>query len=188
MRQTPHTRDAYCWFADMPTRWADNDVYGHVNNTAYYGFFDSAVNRFLIEKNALDIEIGDQIGLVVQTSCAYFAPLSFPNILSVGVRAERVGRTSVTYGLGVFGAGQNTASAQGRFVHVYVDRQSRKPKSLNENLRRAVMSISRPRSRTAPSRSKITDAESRTHNVRPSSARSRYSSWCASRRRACLSR
>ena len=141
MRVSPHTRRDYRWFMSMPTRWADNDVYGHVNNTAYYGFFDSAVNCFLIEEKALDIDNGDQIGLVVQTSCHYFAPLSFPDILKVGVRAERVGNSSVIYGLGVFGPDQDVASAQGQFIHVYVDRQSRKPKPLNENLRRAVMSI-----------------------------------------------
>ena len=141
MRAKPHTRDAYRWFADMPTRWADNDVYGHVNNTAYYGFFDTAVNRFLIEKNALGIDSSAQIGLVVQTSCAYFAPLAFPDSLAIGVRAERVGRTSVTYGLGVFGQNDDAASAQGQFVHVYVDRQSRAPTPLAEPLRRAVMEI-----------------------------------------------
>ncbi|PHS25337.1 MAG: thioesterase [Robiginitomaculum sp.] len=125
----------------MPTRWSDNDVYGHVNNAAYYGFFDTAVNRFLIEKNALDIETGALIGLVVQTSCAYFSPLAFPELLQIGVRAERVGRTSVTYGLGVFGQNEDKASAQGQFVHVYVDRQSRVPTPLAAPLRRAVMDI-----------------------------------------------
>jgi acyl-CoA thioester hydrolase len=141
LKVTPHSRCDYRWFTPMPTRWADNDVYGHVNNTAYYGFFDSAVNRFLIDEKALDIETGDQIGLVVQTSCHYFAPLAFPDILDVGVRAERVGNSSIVYGLGVFGPDQDTASAQGRFVHVYVDRQNRKPKPLNANLRQAVMTI-----------------------------------------------
>lgn len=125
----------------MPTRWADNDVYGHVNNTAYYGFFDTAVNRYLIENAGLDIHEGKQIGLVVQTGCSYFSPLKFPCGFEIGVRADRVGNTSVTYGLGVFEKGKETASAQGMFVHVYVDRQSRKPIRLSESLRSAVMAL-----------------------------------------------
>ncbi len=141
MSTRPQTRSDYRSFLDMPTRWADNDIYGHVNNTAYYGFFDTAVNRYLIEAGALDLEDGTQIGLVVETGCQYFAPLAFPDVLSIGLRAEHIGRTSVIYGLGVFAKDEQTTSAQGRFVHVYVDRQSRKPMPLREALRKAVMAI-----------------------------------------------
>ncbi len=140
-RVRPNIRNDYHWFLEMPTRWADNDMYGHVNNVAYYGFFDTAVNRFLIDNSGLDIHHGAQIGLVVETGCHYFAPLSFPSVFDIGLRVERVGNTSVTYGLGVFGKDQTKASAQGRFVHVYVDRTNRKPIALTEPLRRAVMTL-----------------------------------------------
>lgn len=141
MKAEPQSRSAFRWFMQVPTRWADNDVYGHVNNAAFYGFFDTAVNCFLIENAALDIENSTQIGLVVETRCNYFAPLAFPDVLDIGVRAEHVGNSSVHYGLGVFGKGVDIASAQGLFIHVYVDRQSRRPRPLNDALRRAVMAI-----------------------------------------------
>ncbi len=141
MKAAPHRRSDYRWFMEVPTRWADNDVYGHVNNAAYYGFFDTAVNRYLIDKARLDIHHGAQIGLVVHTSCDYFAPLAFPQVLDIGLRADRVGKSSVSYGLGVFAKAADTASAQGGFVHVYVDRKARKPMPLSDALRRAVLAI-----------------------------------------------
>jgi acyl-CoA thioester hydrolase len=113
-----------------PTRWADNDAYGHVNNTVYYQWFDTAVNAWLVEAGLLDIERGDPIGLVVETGCAYFSPLSFPGDVEVGIAVERLGRSSVTYRIGVFGAGSAEASAQGHFTHVYVGRDSRRPTEL----------------------------------------------------------
>ena len=141
MKVIPHRRSDYRWFLQVPTRWADNDVYGHVNNTAYYGFFDTAVNCYLIENAGLDIHQGAQIGLVVHTACDYFAPLAFPQRLDVGLRADRVGNSSVAYGLGVFATGEDRASAQGEFVHVYVDRQSRKAAPLADEFRCAVLAI-----------------------------------------------
>jgi acyl-CoA thioester hydrolase len=113
-----------------PTRWADNDAYGHVNNTVYYQWFDTAVNAWLVEAGLLDIERGDPIGLVVETGCAYFSPLSFPGDVEVGIAVERLGSSSVTYRIGVFGAGSAEASAQGHFTHVYVGRDSRRPTEL----------------------------------------------------------
>jgi acyl-CoA thioester hydrolase len=113
-----------------PTRWADNDAYGHVNNTVYYQWFDTAVNAWLIEAGLLDIELGDPIGLVVETGCAYFSPLSFPGDVDVGIAVDRLGNSSVTYRIGVFGAGSGEVSAQGHFTHVYVDRRSRRPAPL----------------------------------------------------------
>ena len=126
-RQTPRGRDAYAHFTNITTRWADNDAYGHVNNTVYYQWFDSAVNAFLVDAGLLDIPNGDPIGLVVETGCTYFAPLSFPGDVEVGIAIDRLGGSSVTYRIGIFAAGSNDPAAQGHFTHVYVGRQSRRP-------------------------------------------------------------
>jgi acyl-CoA thioester hydrolase len=125
-------RDAYRWFMTIATRWADNDAYGHVNNTVYYQWFDTAVNAWLIEAGLLDIGNGGPIGLVVETGCSYLAPLSFPGEVEVGIAVERLGTSSVTYRIGVFGAGHSEPSAQGHFTHVYVGRESRRPERLPE--------------------------------------------------------
>ena len=135
-RSAPRVRDNYRWFMTIATRWADNDAYGHVNNTVYYQWFDTAVNRWLVDAGLLDIEHGDPIGLVVETGCAYFAPLSFPGDVEVGIAVERLGGTSVTYRIGVFGAGSADPSAQGHFTHVYVGRVSRRPAPLPDDWRR----------------------------------------------------
>jgi acyl-CoA thioester hydrolase len=111
----------------IATRWADNDAYGHVNNTVYYQWFDTAVNAWLVGAGLLDIERGDPIGLVVETGCSYFAPLSFPGEVEVGIAVSRLGSSSVTYRIGVFGAGSAEPSAQGHFTHVYVGREGRRP-------------------------------------------------------------
>lgn len=129
-RPTPRARADYRWFMTIATRWADNDVYGHVNNTVHYEWFDTAVNAWLVEAGLLDIERGDPIGLVVETGCSYFAPLSFPGDVEVGVAIERLGTSSVSYRIGVFATAQAAPSAQGHFTHVYVDRASRRPVSL----------------------------------------------------------
>jgi acyl-CoA thioester hydrolase len=119
----------------IATRWADNDAYGHVNNTVYYQWFDTAVNQWLVERELLDIGAGDPIGLVVETSCSYFGPLSFPGEIEVGIAIERLGSSSVTYRIGVFGAGQAEPSAQGHFTHVHVGRDSRRPAPLPDEWR-----------------------------------------------------
>jgi acyl-CoA thioester hydrolase len=126
----PLGRDAYRHFATITTRWADNDAYGHVNNTIYYAWFDSAVNQWLVGQGLLDIAAGDPIGLVVETSCRFFAPLSFPGDVEVGMAIDRLGNSSVTYRLGVFASGSDRAAAEGHFTHVYVGRESRRPVSL----------------------------------------------------------
>jgi acyl-CoA thioester hydrolase len=113
----------------------DNDAYGHINNVVYYSFFDTAVNRMLIERGVLDIHHGAVIGLVVQTHCDYFKPLAFPQTVVVGVRVAHLGNSSVRYELGIFARGQSEPAAQGHFVHVYVDRVSRKPVPLPAGLR-----------------------------------------------------
>jgi acyl-CoA thioester hydrolase len=125
-------RNDYRWFMTIATRWADNDAYGHVNNTVYYEWFDTAVNCWLVEAGLLDIKKGDPIGLVVETGCSYFAPLSFPGDVEVGIAVARLGTSSVTYRIGVFGAGEVDPSAQGHFTHVYVGRDNRRPVPLPE--------------------------------------------------------
>ncbi len=137
-RQKPRQRDAYRWIMTIATRWADNDAYGHVNNTVYYEWFDTAVNRWLVEAGLLDIGRGDPIGLVVETACSYFSPLSFPSDVEVGIAVDRLGTSSVTYRIGIFGAGSAEPSAQGHFTHVYVGRESRRPVSLPKEWRAAL--------------------------------------------------
>jgi len=131
-------RSDYARFRVLPTRWADNDIYGHINNAAYYGFFDTAVNCFLIEEAGLDIQAGAVIGLVVETGCNYFAPLAYPETVESGLRVSRLGKSSVSYELGLFRQGEDDPAAQGRFVHVYVDRETRRPVSLPEAMRQAL--------------------------------------------------
>lgn len=123
-------RSDYARWETISTRWHDNDAYGHVNNVVYYGWFDTAVNAWLIEAGLLDIENGDPIALVVETGCRYAAPVTFPQRVEVGLRVARLGGSSVTYHLGVFVDGSQTPAAEGHFVHVCVDRASRRPVAL----------------------------------------------------------
>ena len=120
-------RAAYPVWREIATRWADNDAYGHVNNTVFYQWFDSAVNAWLVEQGMLDIAHGDPIALVVETRCSYFAPLVFPQDVEVGIAITDLGRSSIRYRIGVFAAGAEHAAAQGEFVHVAVGRDSRAP-------------------------------------------------------------
>ena len=136
-RPQASNRDAYKVFVELTTRWADNDVYGHMNNVVHYALFDTAVNSYLIEQGALDIHHGEQIGLVVETRCSYFAEMAFPDRVVAGLRTDRVGNSSVTYGIGLFKNDDDLAAAEGQFTHVYVDRQSRRPQTLNSKLRQA---------------------------------------------------
>jgi len=126
-RRTPPTRAEFKVWRTLATRWADNDAYGHVNNTVFYQWFDSAVNAWLIEQGLLDIADGDPIALVAETSCSYFAPLTFPQEVEIGLAAAELGRSSIHYRIGVFGKGKNGAAAVGEFVHVVVDRATRRP-------------------------------------------------------------
>ncbi len=137
-RMQPQPRGAYRVFRAVPTRWMDNDAYGHVNNVVYYSWFDTAVNAWLVERGALDIANGSHIGLVVETHCNYFAPLSFPQPVEAGLRVGHVGVSSVRYEIGIFAAGAAVAAAQGHFVHVYVDRASRRPAPLSTPLKLAL--------------------------------------------------
>ena len=130
VRASPLPRSHYLAFETLTTRWMDNDVYGHVNNVVYYSFFDTAVNRYLIHAGVLDIHQGAVIGLVVETQCHYFTPLQFPQVIEAGLRVAHVGRSSVRYEVGLFAAQEPLTAAAGHFVHVYVDRQTRRPTPL----------------------------------------------------------
>jgi acyl-CoA thioester hydrolase len=134
-------REAYRAWRDIGTRWSDNDAYGHVNNVVYYGWFDTAVNAWLIEAGLLDLEAGDPIGLVVETGCRYARPLAFPEAVEIGLAVERLGRTSVRYRLGVFAKEAAEAAAEGFFVHVYVGRESRRPVEIPDGWRERLQAL-----------------------------------------------
>jgi acyl-CoA thioester hydrolase len=131
----PEARSAYKAFRSISTRWMDNDAYGHVNNVVYYSWFDTAVNAYLIEAGVLDVEHGATIGLVVETQCNYFAPLAFPENVEAGIRVAKLGASSVRYEVGLFAQGAPLTAAKGHFVHVYVDRQTRRPVPLPSALK-----------------------------------------------------
>ena len=140
-RPTAPTRSHYAAFRPITTRWMDNDVYGHVNNVHYYSYFDSAVNGWLIEAGVLDIHAGAVIGYVVETHCNYFEPLAFPQAVEAGLRVAGMGTSSVRFEVGIFAAGAPRAAAAGHFVHVYVDRQTRRPKPLPAALSKALHTL-----------------------------------------------
>jgi acyl-CoA thioester hydrolase len=140
-RPQPQPRGAYRVFRTIGTRWMDNDIYGHVNNVVYYSWFDTAVNGYLIEQGALDIHAGDVIGLVIETQCNYFAPLAFPDTVHAGLRVAHLGRSSVRYEVGLFGADGEQTAASGHFVHVYVDRATRRPVPLPDALQRVLETL-----------------------------------------------
>lgn len=128
-------------FQAIPTRWMDNDIYGHVNNVINYSFFDTAVNQFLIEKGVLDIHEGEVVGFVVETSCSYFLPLAFPDAVTVGVRVARLGNSSVRYEVGLIRNDEERIAAAGHFVHVYVDRRSGRPVPVPDDARAALAAL-----------------------------------------------
>jgi acyl-CoA thioester hydrolase len=129
------TRADYRWFLSIPTRWMDNDVYGHVNNVVYYSYFDTVVNRMLITEGLLDIERSPTIGLCVESHCAFTAPLAFPETIEAGLRIGRLGTSSVRYEIALFREGIEAPAATGHFVHVFVDRETRRPVPLNQHAR-----------------------------------------------------
>jgi acyl-CoA thioester hydrolase len=133
----PHAepRSAYKAFRSIGTRWSDNDVYGHVNNVVYYSWFDTAVNGLLIEHGGIDIHSGGVIGLVIETQCNYFASLAFPEAVVAGIRVVQIGSSSVRYEVGIFPADSTQpCAAKGHFIHVYVDRATRRPTPLPPQL------------------------------------------------------
>jgi acyl-CoA thioester hydrolase len=126
-RPTPLPRSAFRHFVPIDTRWHDNDVFGHVNNVIYYAYFDTAVNRHLMDNGLLDPKTSAIVGLVVETGCTYFDSVAYPDRLEVGMAVTKLGRSSVTYSLGLFREGNETCAALCRYTHVYVDRASSKP-------------------------------------------------------------
>ncbi|RJG13035.1 acyl-CoA thioesterase [Pseudomonas cavernicola] len=138
MTDRQHLRADYRYFQPISTRWHDNDLYGHVNNVTYYSFFDSAVNTYLIEQGGLDIHEGGVVGFVVSSSCDYFASIAFPERIEIGLRVGKLGNSSVQYELAVFKQNEGEACAAGRFVHVFVDRQSNRPVAIPDGLRAAL--------------------------------------------------
>ena len=140
-RELPHLRAGYRHFQRLTTRWMDNDAYGHVNNVVYLSWFDTVVNDFLIHSEVLDPERGDVVGFVVETCCRYLSPLAFPQAVEGGLRVGRIGTSSVRYEIAIFAEGADTASAQGHFVHVYVDRVTHKPVLLPAQLRNVLQGI-----------------------------------------------
>ena len=140
-RPGPEHRAAFLHFRALATRWMDNDVHGHVNNVVYYSFFDTVVNHFLIEQGVLDVQGGAVVGLVVETQCRYFSPIAFPDVVHAGLRVAHLGNSSVRYELGLFRNDENNASAQGHFVHVYVDRASNRPVPLPQNFKRVLATL-----------------------------------------------
>jgi len=140
-RPEPNSRSAYKSFRLLPTRFLDNDIYGHMNNVVHYSLFDTAVNGWLIELGVLDMRRGEQIGLVVETGCRYFSEMAFPDQVTAGLRVGSLGNSSVRYEVGLFRNDAEIASAEGFFVHVYVDRETRRPTPLGPALRSALESI-----------------------------------------------
>lgn len=140
-KSQPTLRNAYRYFSAMPTRWGDNDSYAHVNNVVYYAFFDSAVNRHLIERGVLDISTSTVIGLVIETRCTFFSSMGFPDTVNVGMKVVHLGNSSVRYEIALFRNDEPQASAVGQFVHVYVDRASNRPVSIPANVREVLQAL-----------------------------------------------
>ena len=136
------SRAEYRYFLDIPTRWMDNDVYRHVNNVTYYSWFDTVIARFLLGSGAINLTDSPVVGVVVETLCRYHAPIAFPETGTAGLRVERLGTTSLRYGVGIFREGEDTASADGHFVHVFVDRATQtRPTPLPDALREAASAL-----------------------------------------------
>jgi acyl-CoA thioester hydrolase len=140
-RELPHLRAGYRHFQRLTTRWMDNDLYGHVNNVVYLSWFDTVVNDFLIHSEVLDPRRGDVVGFVVETHCRYLSPLAFPQAVEGALRVGHIGTSSVRYEIAIFAENADAASAQGHFVHVYVDRVTHKPVLLPAQLRNVLQGI-----------------------------------------------
>lgn len=135
VKNKPSTRDEYIVFSTITTRWFDNDVYGHMNNTIHYQLFDTAVHEYLLKQGILNSKSGSTVFLVVETGCKYFSELAFPDVISAGIKVRKLGSSSVTYDIGLFRGDADQVSAQGHFVHVNVDRVTRRPVNINDENR-----------------------------------------------------
>ena len=143
-RAAPTPREGFAIFYSLNTRWADNDIYGHINNVAYYAFFDSVVNRFLIEEGGMRPGKDNVVGYVVNSSADYFSPLTYPQELELGLRIARMGEKSVTWEIGVFVQGAAVSSVTGRFTHAFVDREANKSAAIPSSIRRAIEALNSP--------------------------------------------
>ena len=143
-RPPPSCRAAYRWFHPITTRWMDNDVFGHVNNVVYYSWIDTAVNRYLLDHGLLDLASSPVVGIVAETGCRYLSPITYPDEVTVGIRVAVLGRSSVRYATGIFRAGEDAASAEGHFVHVYVDRAGMRPIAIPDVIRAGLERIAAP--------------------------------------------
>jgi acyl-CoA thioester hydrolase len=134
-------REQFLHFQPIPTRWMDNDIYGHVNNVVYYSYFDTAVNQFLIERGVLDIHQGEVVGFVVDSGCSYFSPIAFPDVVHAGIRVSKLGSSSVRYEIALYRNDDPLPCAAGHFVHVYVERSSNRTVPIPANVRTVLESI-----------------------------------------------
>lgn len=141
MPKDRRSRADFRYFRSVPTRWSDNDIYGHVNNAVYYTWFDTSVNAWLIERGVLDIHAGTSVSLVAETGCRYFQSLAYPETVEIGLVVDRLGTSSVTYGVAAFREGTPFAAAQGHFVHVLVDRATQRPTPIPDAMREVLSSL-----------------------------------------------
>jgi len=140
-KKTRSTRSDYSVFSTITTRWFDNDVYGHMNNTIHYQLFDTAVHGYLVGQGVLDFKSGSAVFLVVETGCKYFSELAFPDVISAGIKVIKLGASSVIYEVGLFRGDADEASAKGHFVHVCVDRETRRPVKIDVQTRKALSNL-----------------------------------------------
>ena len=141
MKKNPSHISEYNYFCQLSTRWNDNDIYGHMNNIIYYALFDTAVNKWLIKNRLIDIKNGQNIGLIVQSGCNYFSSFEYPENINAGIRVTKIGKSSVRYEVGLFKEKEELSSADGFFIHVYVDRKTNKPIALDYNFKNALDTI-----------------------------------------------
>lgn len=141
MKKNPSHISQYNYFCQLSTRWNDNDIYGHMNNIIYYALFDTAVNKWLIKNKLIDIKNGQNIGLIVQSGCNYFSSFEYPENINAGIRVTKIGKSSVRYEVGLFKEKEELSSADGFFIHVYVDRKTNKPIALNYDFKNALDTI-----------------------------------------------
>ena len=141
MKKNPSNRSEYNFFSKISTRWNDNDIYGHMNNVIYYELFDTAVNKWLIKNDLIDIKNGHNIGLIVQSGCNYYSSFQYPEDIDAGIRVTKIGTSSVRYEVGLFREKNVISSSDGFFVHVYVDRKTNKPIPLNYDFKKLLDTI-----------------------------------------------
>lgn len=141
VRKPPASRSAFCHFLTIQSRWGDNDLYGHVNNVVYYSYFDTVINRYLIDPGGLDIHASPVIGIAVENACRFHRSFAYPDAIEAGLAVSKLGSSSVRYEIGLFGPGETIARADGYFVHVFVDRTTMRPVPIGDNLRKALAAI-----------------------------------------------